>query len=234
MSTPLPRGPVRIYKNREAGRPRKAPRCVCCFPQSRAGQVVPLRYGVQLVLCEDHRDPEWITAASGRFFLASVAETFRSLGLTGRRYGRALRAFVEDARQRSLPAPRRRPGSYTWPDLRERAEQVWAEGGAYHDGEQALLAVVAAERAPDWPMPSPHTVRRWWREKRWLFGNRESAGQTDRAVTTSTSAVRGPGDGRSQRLARSPRSATLAQWLRRSPPDARGSIPRRASPVAAT
>lgn len=211
--TALERGPVRIYKNRNAGTPRKAPRCICCFPQSRAGQVVPLRYGVQLVLCEQHRDPTWISAASGRFFLASVAETFKSLGLTGQRYVKALRSFVDDALGARHSSPRPRPGSYTWPSLRARLEEVWRGGGSYHDGERELVDALRV-KGDDWPMPSPHTVRRWWREKRWLFtGPEPERSAVPRANTANTAA-----HARRRRLTALalPRSSTLAEWRARA------------------
>jgi hypothetical protein len=163
------RGPIRVYKNRAAGTPRKAPRCICCFPASRAGQVVPLRYGVQLVLCEDHRDPGWIASRNGRDFLASVTTTMTSFGLSHRRYALAVAAFVREVVERNAPAPRHRPGSYAWPGLRAAGEAAWASGGSYHDGEAAVHQRCGPV-AVGWRAPSSHTVRRWWREKRWLLG----------------------------------------------------------------
>ncbi len=168
LATPR-RGPIRVYKNRAAGTPRKAPRCICCFPASRAGQIVPLRYGVQLALCEDHRDPGWIASRNGRDFLASVTTTMSSFGLSHRRYALAVAAFVREVVTRHAPSPRHRPGSYAWPGLRATAEGVWARGGSYHDGE-AAIAPARAAFARGWRPPSAHTVRRWWREKRWLLG----------------------------------------------------------------
>ena len=44
--SPGPRGPARIYKNRHHQGSKKAPKCVACFPGSRAGQRIPLPYGV--------------------------------------------------------------------------------------------------------------------------------------------------------------------------------------------
>jgi len=37
-----------------------------------------------------------------------------------------------------VPTPRRRPGSYAYPQLREAAEKVWAAGGDYIDGEDVV------------------------------------------------------------------------------------------------
>ncbi len=170
MAAALPRrGPIRVYKNRAAGAPRKAPRCICCFPASRAGQVVPLRLGVQLVLGPDHRDPAWIASRNGRDFLSSVATTMTSFGLSHRRYALAVSAFVRDVVHRGAPTPRHRPGSYAWPGLRAAAEAVWSHGGSYHDGETAIHHHLH-NVAHGWRAPSPHTIRRWWRDKRWLLG----------------------------------------------------------------
>ncbi len=195
-STGARRGPIRVYKNRSAGAPRKAPRCICCFPANRAGQVVPLRYGVQLVLCEDHRDPAWIASRNGRDFLASVTATLSSFGITHRRYSAAVSVFVQDAVTRNAPTPRHRPGSYAWPGLRSAAEGVWASGGSYHDGEAAIREC-ARTVADGWRAPSPHTVRRWWRDKRWLLGHggqardRQASGSERRRPPATPYAPRG-------------------------------------------
>src|SRR5215813_297533 len=85
------RGPVRRYKGHGTG-PKKAPRCLACFPRSVAGQMIPLRYGVTIALCEDHRDPAFVRSRGGRDFLAAMTTTFESLGLRGARYGKAIRA----------------------------------------------------------------------------------------------------------------------------------------------
>ena len=65
------------------------------------------------------------------------------------------------------PTPRHRPGSYAWPEQRRDAEAVWAGGGGYHDGEAAVLAYFTRP-VPGMRAPSGHTIRRWWRERRWL------------------------------------------------------------------
>ncbi len=164
------RGPVRAYKGSRAdgGSSRKgAPKCVCCFPKAVSGQVVPLRFGVTLALCDDHRDPAFIQSRGGRDFLAAVSTVYGSLGLHSRRFSEALRGFVEDVRLMLTPTPRARPGSYAWPHLRTAAEERWAAGGTYHDGEAVVLALHAPFRDAVKP-PSRQTVRRWWRQRRWL------------------------------------------------------------------
>jgi hypothetical protein len=160
------RGPVRSYKDRGSG-PKKAVRCVACFPCSVAGQMIPLRYGVTIALCADHRDPAFLRSRGGRDFLAALATTYESLGLHAARYRQALRAFLDDVLAMGTPTPRHRPGSYAWPQQRQAAEAVWAAGGSYHDGADAVHAYYTTP-APGIRAPSSHTVRRWWRQRRWL------------------------------------------------------------------
>jgi hypothetical protein len=160
------RGPVRSYKGHGSG-PSKAVRCVACFPRSVAGQMIPLKHGVAIALCEDHRDPAFVHSRGGRDFLAALTTTFESLGLRGARYRKAAQAFVADVLAMGTPTPRHRPGSYAWPDQRRAAEAVWADGGSYHDGDAVVLAYFAAP-LPGIRAPSSHTVRRWWRDRRWL------------------------------------------------------------------
>jgi hypothetical protein len=160
------RGPVRRYKGRGKG-PMKASRCIACFPRSVAGQVVPLRYGVEVTLCQDHRDPAFVHSRGGRDFFSALTTTFESLGLRGKRYSRAVRAFVDDVLAMGEPTPRHRPGSYAWPEQRRAAEEAWGQGGDYHAGEAVVLAFFVGA-PPMMRPPSPHTIRRWWRDRRWL------------------------------------------------------------------
>ena len=137
------------------------------LPRSVAGQMIPLRYGVTIALCEDHRDPAFVRSRGGRDFLAAMTTTYESLGLRGARYRKAIQAFVADVLAMGTPTPRHRPGSYAWPEQRRDAEAVWAGGGGYHDGEAAVLAYFTRP-VPGMRAPSGHTIRRWWRERRWL------------------------------------------------------------------
>lgn len=187
------RGPVRRYKGAGRG-PAKAKRCVACFPSSVAGETVPLSYGVTIVLCADHRDVRFIQSRGGRDFLASIGTIFESIGLTGARYHRAATKFVDQIRYRDTPTPRRRPGSYTWPRLRDAAERVWQDGGAYHDGEMVILRGFLDQPPGLTNPPSPHTIRRWWRERRWIS---RRPGEEPNATPRTSVALR---DGRVTRI----------------------------------
>ena len=160
------RGPMRRYKGGGEG-PMKASRCIACFPRSVAGQVVPLRYGVEITLCQDHRDPAFVHSRGGRDFFSALTTTFQSMGLRASRYSRAIRAFVDDVLAMGEPTPRHRPGSYAWPEQRRAAEATWSDGGTYHAGERVVLGFFLGAPSSTRP-PSPHTIRRWWRDRRWL------------------------------------------------------------------
>jgi hypothetical protein len=161
-------GPIRRYKGRGKG-PAKKPRCCCCFPKSAAGEEVPIGCGVAIVLCADHRDVRFIQSRGGRDFLAAVATMFDSFGLKGKRYHVALTRFVNKVHDKAKPTPRRRPGSYAYPQLREAAEKVWAAGGDYDDGEDVVFRGFLDLQYPSHiPPPNTQTVRRWWRECRWI------------------------------------------------------------------
>ena len=163
-------GPVRRYKGAGVG-PSKARRCVACFPRSVAGIDVPLAHGVTIVLCNPHRDVRFIASRGGRDFLASIPSIFEAVGLRGNRYAKAVQSLADQVGLRTTATPRRRPGSYAWPGLRACAEAAWASGGSYHQGESLVLAAfgnVAAEHLSVIRPPSRETVRRWWRQRRWL------------------------------------------------------------------
>ena len=130
------------------------------------GQKVPLTLGCSLVLCPDHRDPNFIASDSGRRFLAAVSALYQSLGLNSARFGAALRAFVDRCANPHNHAPKRhRPGSYAWPERRQAAERVWSRGGSFAQGLAAALAAPPDLRVRT---PSSRTVRRWWHDRRWL------------------------------------------------------------------
>lgn len=165
---PAGRGPARVYKGPRV--PKGASLCAACYPAKRAGQEIPLANGVSVVLCPVHRDPAFIGSRSGRDFLASMTELLRSFGINGRRFHDAIARVARDAATRTTRPPRVRPGSYAWPRARARAEAVWSAGGTYDHGVRAALSLL--ESLPDGVRrPSAQTLRRWWRECRWLLGD---------------------------------------------------------------
>ena len=164
MPPNAPPQPPPLPETHTSGHATSAPRCVACFPGSRPGRPVPLGYGVTLVLCKEHRDPRFIVSAPGRELLATIRELYVSLGLTARRYGEALSAFVRACAGPPTPS-RHRPGSYAHPFRRRSAERVWAAGGTFEAG----LAAALANGPPDKyhvNLPARRTVYRWWLEAR--------------------------------------------------------------------
>ena len=165
--SPGPRGPARIYKNKARGQTKKQPgSCIACWPRNVAGQDVPLKHGVTLVLCSSHRTPEYVAEDSGRKFLSAISALFHSMGLRSARHHAALRAFVQEMTNPHRQRPQRpRPGSYAWPARRQDAETVWSRGGSFLQGLAAALAGPPDRRAR---APTDRTVRRWWQDRRWL------------------------------------------------------------------
>ena len=191
--SPGPRGPARIYKNRRHQGSKKAPKCVACFPGSRAGQRIPLPYGVSLVLCSQHRDPRFVASRSGRDFLAAIGELYSGLGHHRPPLRRgALRRFVQQCTNPDQPK-RHRPGSYSHAKRRQDAEAVWARGGTFEQG----LAAALANPPPGLygvRLPDIRTIRRWWHERRWLEPPVERRRRARRGRVTTDRRCRPTGD----------------------------------------
>jgi hypothetical protein len=77
---------------------------------------------------------------------------------------RALTAHLDRLKGMQPPA-RRRPGSYSWPDLRQWLEERYAAGAS-----PAQLAPAVHARYADCPAkpPSRRTIQRWHSQHRWL------------------------------------------------------------------
>jgi hypothetical protein len=142
-------------------------KCAACFPHSEPGRPVRLRYGVTLILCTRHRDPQHLASNAGRQSLGILRDLYTSLGVTARRFARALTALIQLCAE-TRTSTRQRPGSYAYPKRRRAAEGVWGEGGSFEDG----LAVAMRNGPPelyDVNMPSRRTVQRWLAEMRYLL-----------------------------------------------------------------
>lgn len=105
-----------------------------------------------------------VHARRGRYRLRRAArrDVARHRLLTARRLA-ALRAFVR--RTGSSEVARGKPGSYSWPLLRQEAEQRFAAG---HDPRTVITEL--RDRHADCPAmaPSVRTMRRWYTQARWL------------------------------------------------------------------
>jgi hypothetical protein len=148
-----------LYKARKV--PTKQPICMICADRTRGRtQRVTFGYGVEVWMCRTHASVEFLTARSGRDMVVTLMEIWRANGcLTAARH-KALDAHLRALR----PRPRRaRPGSYAWPKLRVRAEQLWRAGASRHSVQHRLLALSYANAEP----PSRRTIQRWHADQRW-------------------------------------------------------------------
>jgi hypothetical protein len=95
------------YKARGAG---KLPLCaICAGPGQGTRARVELTHGVQVWLCETHRDPEFMTRRAGRDFAASLGAVWSAAGCLSGSRSRAIAGHLRGVRGSGR---RPRPGSY--------------------------------------------------------------------------------------------------------------------------
>ena len=149
-----------LYKNRNANRKQHV--CAICLDRTRGKtQKVEYGYGVAIHLCPGHASPEFQRQRGGRHLVLTLSRLRSANGCLTTARNRALTAHI--TRLRTHPA-KPLPGSYAWPKLRTRAEAAFATG-THHTTATARLTHLPdsfAER------PSPHTIRRWHTERRWV------------------------------------------------------------------
>jgi hypothetical protein len=140
--------------------------CALCVDRTR-GRTIRLRltHGITVWLCEAHASPEFQLRRSGRELAEALARCWEAGGCLTAARRRALAAHVALASGDSA-APRARPGSYAWPELRARAEAEWARGAPPLPTIRRLREEVAG--GPVTP-PSERTMQRWHRERRWVL-----------------------------------------------------------------
>jgi hypothetical protein len=148
-----------LYKARKV--PTKQPCCAICVDRTRGRtQRVSFGYGVEVWLCQGHASTEFLTGRSGRDVVVTLMGIWHANGcLTAARH-RALDAHL--AALKARPA-RKRPGSYAWPRIRLRAEQLWSAGASRDAVQRRILGASYANTEP----PSRRTVQRWHSERRW-------------------------------------------------------------------
>ncbi len=151
-----------LYKAR--GVPTKQTVCAICADRTRGKtRRVELGYGVAVWLCEPHAGG-FLTMRRGRDLVITLSRLWQAHGCLTVPRKKALRAHLA-ALGSPKPPPRPRPGSYTWPALRQLAEQRFAAGAPFHATRHELLALCPARPARP---PSLRTLRRWYGERRWL------------------------------------------------------------------
>ena len=137
--------------------------CAICVERTRGRtRLVELGYGVTVHLCEGHASPQFQTQRSGRDFVLTLQRLWHAHGCLTVARSKALRRHLASC---SGAEARPRPGSYTWPELRQIAETAFATG------KPAAIVIAALRRlhqnGPAHP-PSIRTMRRWHTERRWL------------------------------------------------------------------
>lgn len=155
--------PPTLYKARNV--PLKRPVCAICVDRTRGRtERVQLTNRVGVWLCADHGSAAFQTRRSGRDFVRTLMGVWKANDCLTAARNRALTAHL-DRLTGSHQTPRRRPGSYSWPDLRHRLEKRYAAGAS-----PAQLAPAVHERYADCPAkpPSRRTIQRWHAQRRWL------------------------------------------------------------------
>jgi hypothetical protein len=148
-----------LYKARHIGKQNP---CAICVERTRGRtQRVTLGYGVQVWLCAGHASVEFLTHRSGRDLVVTLSGIWHANGCMTAARHRALDAHLASLRARP---PRPRPGSYAWPRVRVRCEQLFAAGAS-------LTSVVARAQEADYASaepPSRRTIQRWRSQRRWV------------------------------------------------------------------
>jgi hypothetical protein len=164
-----------LYKAR--GVSVKRPVCAICGDRTR-GRTVELRltHGVRVWLCDAHASPEFQCRRGGRDFVVTLDRLWQAHGCLTAARRRALDAHLATLAGRRL---RVQPGSYTWADVRRRAEAEFALGGPPQTTIERLRAAYAD--GPAVP-PSVRTMLRWHRERRWLSAPADGGDDVDAGV----------------------------------------------------
>ncbi len=150
-----------LYKARKV--PTKQAVCAICAERTRGRtRLVELGYGVTVHLCQGHASREFQTQRNGRDFVLTLQRLWHAHGCLTAARSNALRRHLAAC---SGAEARPRPGSYSWPELRQTAEAAFAAGNP----AQAVIAALRGlhETGPAHP-PSARTMRRWHADRRWL------------------------------------------------------------------
>jgi hypothetical protein len=155
--------PPTLYKARNV--PQKRPVCAICVDRTRGRtERIQLTHRVSVWLCADHGSVAFQTRRSGRDFVRTLMGVWKANDCLTAARERALTAHL-DRRRGAQPRARRRPGSYSWPDLRHLLENRYAAGAT-----PAQLTGAVHARYADCPArpPSRRTIQRWHAQHRWL------------------------------------------------------------------
>jgi len=166
-----------------------------------------LTHGVVVQLCQPHRNLRYLSRRGGRDLTEHLERVWRAHGMANATRMRALAAHRR--RYGSRPPVGHRPGSYSWPALRQEAERRFAAAEppdvVIVDLRQRHIDDVASA-------PSVQTMRRWFREARWVDDADSVRARSDgRSPLGSTRSDRGGAGTRTGRY----RFAGKPTWIRR-------------------
>ena len=106
-----------LYKARKV--PTKQAVCAICAERTRGRtRLVELGYGVTVHLCQGHASQEFQTQRNGRDFVLTLQRLWHAHGCLTAARSNALRRHLTAC---SGTEARPRPGSYSWPELRQTA-----------------------------------------------------------------------------------------------------------------
>ncbi len=164
-----------LYKAR--GMATKGEPCAICADRTRGRtRAVALGFGVSVWLCADHASDEFQQARGGRDFVMTLQRLWSAHGCLTKRRSAALTAHLAAVRGGTPP---QRPGSYSWPSVREEAEARFRTG----EDPRVVIAELRGRHADGVARPpSVRTMQRWYHERRWL---------TDAAAERSVTIVDG-------------------------------------------
>jgi len=152
--------------------------CAICADRTRGRTVaLPLTHGVTVQLCERHASPEYQMRRDGLELTETLERLWHAHGCLTAARRRALTTHI--ALVTREPAARARPGSYAWPELRQRAEAEFARGGPALPTIHRLRREVAG--GPVIP-PSVRTMQRWHRQRRWALSAADGRDDVDPRV----------------------------------------------------
>ena len=138
--------------------------CAICVERTRGRTVrVHLGRGVSVWLA-GHASDDFRRRRGGRDFVLTLHRLWSAHGCLTKPRSRALDDHLAAMRSEP-PAPRHRPGSYSWAALRRDAEQRFRAG---EDPVRVIRDLRRRHSGGVATVPSVRTMRRWYQERRWL------------------------------------------------------------------
>ena len=152
----------------------KPSHCVICGHAGRgAASLFHMTHGVRVWLCDTHRHPRFLRRRNGRIFAERLEAAWDAAGAATVRRLQALATHLR--RMDPEPVKPDLPGSYSWPMLRQLAEERYAAGDDPDTVIRELRALFDHETAH---VPSVRTMRRWHAQGRWIHTTDDATAKT--------------------------------------------------------